>query len=271
MIMFTRIFLLIAGLMLSATVGMAQPSFSMPHGLYDENITVAITPANAGAEVYYTTDGSTPTTESYAGTGTTSVNVNQTESMTVIKAIAKAESDYYPTVATTYNLPSCERPSISVSGGNITITCTTEGATIHYTTDGSHATSSSTVYTGPFAKGSANEIRAIATKVGYVNSNEAALLPPTEVSFSSEITDMNGNYSLASNFSSDVSIGTSENPFKGTIDGNFNQLTLNNPLVAYADGAIIKNVILRNQVLVLCLYSAFFPSITRVNRIKQLS
>ena len=208
---------------------------------FDGTITIA---AATGATIYYTTDGSTPTTESYAGTGTTSVNVNQTESMTVIKAIAKAESDYYPTVATTYNLPSCERPSISVSGGNVTITCTTEGATIHYTTDGSHATSSSTVYNGPFAKGSANEIRAIATKVGYVNSNEAALLPPTEVSFSSEITDMNGNYSLASNFSSDVSIGTSENPFSGTIDGNYQTFSLSQAFIDVADGAIIKNIII---------------------------
>ncbi len=226
---------------LESAVSIAPPTII---NNFDGTITIA---AATGATIYYTTDGSTPTTESYAGTGTTSVNVNQTESMTVIKAIAKAESDYYPTVTTKYNLPSCERPSISVSGGNVTITCTTEGATIHYTTDGSHATSSSTVYTGPFAKGSANEIRAIATKVGYVNSNEAALLPPTEVSSSSEITDMNGNYSLASNFSSDVSIGTSENPFSGTIDGNMVTVSgLSHPLVAYANGATIKNVMLKN-------------------------
>ncbi|MDY6257519.1 MAG: chitobiase/beta-hexosaminidase C-terminal domain-containing protein [Bacteroidaceae bacterium] len=207
---------------------------------FDGTITIA---AATGATIYYTTDGSTPTMSSPVY----STAITLTEDFTVIKAIAKAESDYYPTVATTYNLPSCERPSISVSGGNVTITCTTEGATIHYTTDGSHATSSSTVYTGPFAKGSANEIRAIATKVGYVNSNEAALLPPTEVSFSSEITDMNGNYSLASNFSSDVSIGTSDHPFTGTIDGNMVTLSgLNHPFVAYANGAIIRNVVLDN-------------------------
>ncbi len=223
---------------LESAVSIAPPSIT---NNFDGTITIA---AATGATIYFTTDGSTPTTESYAGTGTTSVNVNQTESMTVIKAIAKAESDYYPTVATTYNLPSCERPSISVSGGNVTITCTTEGATIHYTTDGSHATSSSTVYTGPFAKGIANEIRAIATKLGYVNSNEAALLPPTEVSFSSEITDMNGNYSLASNFSSDVSIGTSENPFSGTIDGNYITFSLSQAFIDVADGAIIKNIII---------------------------
>ena len=111
---------------------------------FDGTITIA---AATGATIYYTTDGSTPTMSSPVY----STAITLTEDITVIKAIAKAESDYYPTVATTYNLPSCERPSISVSGGNITITCTTEGATIYYTTDGSPATSTSTVYTRPFA------------------------------------------------------------------------------------------------------------------------
>ena len=120
---------------------------------YDETITIT---AETGATIFYTTDGTEPTTKSYTGTGTTSVNITQTESLTVIKAIAKATSDPFPTNVTTYYLPVCERPVISVSGSTITITCTTVGATIHYTTDGSPATSTSTVYTGPFAKGDAS-------------------------------------------------------------------------------------------------------------------
>ena len=211
---------------------------------YDETITIT---AETGATIFYTTDGTEPTTKSYTGTGTTSVNITQTESLTVIKAIAKATSDPFPTNVTTYYLPVCERPVISVSGSTITITCTTVGATIHYTTDGSPATSTSTVYTGPFAKGDASTFRAIATKTGYVTSSEAILLPPTEVSSSSQITNMNGSYILASNFTSSGSIGTADNPFKGIINGNLNTLTLGGyPLVAYADGATIKNVILDN-------------------------
>ena len=198
-----------------------------------------------GATIYYTTDGTTPTT-STTTTGTTSVNITQTEGMTVIKAIAKATSDNFPTPVVTYNLPVCESPTIKVSGGTVTITCTTEGAAIHYTTTGEPATSTSTTYAGPFAKGDATTIRAIATKAGYVTSSEAVYLPPTEVSSSSEITDMNGNYLLTSDFTASGSVGTSDNPFKGTIDGNLNSLTLSYPLVAYADGAIIKNVILSN-------------------------
>ena len=207
--------------------------------------TFTITAAE-GATIYYTTDGTTPTT-STTTTGTTSVNITQTEGMTVIKALAKTTSDNFPTPVVTYVLPICERPAIKVSGGTVTITCPTEGATIHYTTNGNPASFSSTTYAGPFAKGSASEIRAIATKAGYVISSEIVFMPPTEVSSSSEITDMNGNYILASNFSSSGSVGSSGNPFKGTIDGNMVTISgLGHPLVAYANGATIKNVILDN-------------------------
>ena len=208
--------------------------------------TFTITAAE-GATIYYTTDGSTPTTESYTDNGTTPVNVNQTESMTVIKAIAKGTSDYFPSLVKTYYLPKCERPSITVIGGNVTITCATADAVIHYTTDGTPATSSSPTYTEPFAKGDISTVRAIATKVGYVISTEAFLMPATKVSFSSEITDMSGNYILESDFSSTASVGTSSDPFCGTIDGNMVTLSgLSHPLVAYADGATIKNVIVDN-------------------------
>ena len=209
---------------------------------FTANNTFTIT-AETGATIYYTTDGTTPTMSSYTGTGTTSVSFSQDVEMTVIKAIAKAENDPFPTIVTTYNLPVCERPVISVSGGNVMITCATEGATIYYTKDSSPATP----YNGPFPKGSASTIRAIATKAGYVNSSEATLMPPTEISSSSQIIDMGGNYILADNFSSSGSIGTADNPFTGTIDGKMVTLSgLSHPFVGYANGAIIKNVILDN-------------------------
>ena len=203
----------------------------------DGTITIA---AASGATIYYTTDGSTPTMSSPVY----STAITLTEDITVIKAIAKASADPFPTIVRTYEIPQCDKPNISVSGNYVSITCPTAGATIYYTTDNTPATTASAVYTVPFVKGSISTIRAVATSHGYIISSEAILLPPTEVSSSDEITDMRASYILASNFTSSGSIGTSENPFKGTIDGNFNQLTLNNPLVAYADGAIIKNVIL---------------------------
>ena len=126
-----------------------------------------------GATIYYTTDGSTPTTSTPAK-ATTSVNVTQTESMKAIKAIAKAESDPFPTLVTTYNLPVCEMPSISVSDGVASLTCTTVESTIYYTTDGSDPTNG-TSYTSTFSISDGMVIKAIAKKSGLSNSDIASL------------------------------------------------------------------------------------------------
>lgn len=68
------------------------------------------------------------------------------------------------------------------------------------------------------------------------------------------ITDPNGSYILASNFSTtgtakdedNNEIGTSTNPFKGTIDGGLVTITgtWNKPLFDYVEDATIKNVII---------------------------
>lgn len=58
-----QLFMMVA--VLTATAAVSQPKFSKPHGLYDESsLNVTITPKDASAEVFYTTDGSTPTTAS---------------------------------------------------------------------------------------------------------------------------------------------------------------------------------------------------------------
>lgn len=207
--------------------------------------TVTITAAS-GATIYYTTDGTTPTT-STTTSGTTSVTVTLTERTEVVKAIAKSPSDYFPTIVTIYNLPQCATPIVSVSNGTVTITCATTGATIHYTTNDTEATLSSTLYSAPFSIGDASIIRAIASKAGYAKSEEAYHVDFKTIHSSSEITNMQGSYILASDFTSSSSIGTSSAPFKGVIDGQLNIISgLNHPLVNYAEGAVIKNVILSN-------------------------
>lgn len=73
---------------------------------------------------------------------------------------------------------------------------------------------------------------------------------PTVVHNSGELLDMNGHYLLASDFSfasGFASLGTSTTPFTGTIDGQLNVITAPSvPLVAFAEGATIKNIILDN-------------------------
>ena len=67
-----------------------------------------------------------------------------------------------------------------------------------------------------------------------------------------DITDPNGTYTLASNFSTTGTpandIGSSSNPFKGTIDGGLVTITgtWNKPLFDYVEDAVIKNVIIGN-------------------------
>ena len=53
--LYLLIFLLFVALFINA-----QPRFSLPHGIYDSSITVAISHDDPSADVYYTTDGSTP-------------------------------------------------------------------------------------------------------------------------------------------------------------------------------------------------------------------
>lgn len=56
---------------------------------------------------------------------------------------------------------------------NVTITCATVDATIHYTTDGTEPTAESAVYAEPIAVGETTTIKAIAMKAGMTNSEIA--------------------------------------------------------------------------------------------------
>ena len=79
-------------------------------------------------------------------------------------------------------------------------------------------------------------------------------MAPKVIHYSSEFAGMNGQYFLADDFEfveGFKSLGSAESPFTGSIDGGLNTLNkgleyLTTPLIAYADGAIIKNIILDN-------------------------
>jgi outer membrane protein assembly factor BamB len=119
-------------------------------GNYNITQTITLT-TNEPATIYYTTDGTTPTTTS--NQYTTPININTT---TTLKFIAIDTFGNQGTVQTeTYNIDTTP-PTIQTNptGGNYntaqTITLTpNETATIYYTTDGSTPTNHSTQYTGP--------------------------------------------------------------------------------------------------------------------------
>lgn len=61
-------------------------------------------------------------------------------------------------------------PVISITDGNVTITCTTIGATIYYTTNGTTPTINSTAYAEPFTVENGITVQAIAAKDGVLSS-----------------------------------------------------------------------------------------------------
>jgi len=128
----------------------ATPAFSPPGGTYDRPQSVAISDATPGATIYYTTDGSTPTTASTVYTGP--IAVTRT---TTIKAMATANGMVSSSVATAVYTLRAATPTFNPPGGTylvpqyVSISDASPGVTIYYTTDGSTPTTASTVYTSP--------------------------------------------------------------------------------------------------------------------------
>ena len=152
----------------------------------DESGNVSITHPTVACDIYYTTDGSTPSVPANAETAPTAPTIKYTGAflppigVKQIKAIAVLKSNYglYSGVES-YILPAYSKPSVSFSNtdNTITITSATEGAIIYYTTDGSteptidesvaHGTSPITI------PNITNEttIKAIAINSGYTASD----------------------------------------------------------------------------------------------------
>ena len=66
-------------------------------------------------------------------------------------------------------------PALSVDGGTVTMTCSTQNAEIHYTTDGSAPTNSSARYTAPITVPKGTTVRACAVLAGMDSSPVTAV------------------------------------------------------------------------------------------------
>ncbi len=152
----------------------AMPTFSPAAGTYSTSQSVTISDATAGATIYYTTNGTTPTTSSSIFSGPITVSATET-----IEAIAVETGYSNSVVATaTYTIGSAAlpAPTFSPAGGtystsqSVTISDATAGTTIYYTTNGTTPTTSSSVYSGPITVSATETIEAIAVETGYSNS-----------------------------------------------------------------------------------------------------
>jgi len=123
-------------------------------------------------DIYYTTNGSTPTTSSTKYSGAIKVSTTET-----LKAIAVAAGYANSSVGTARYTLKTATPVLSPAGGtyataqSVKITDVTAGATIYYTTNGSTPTISSTKYSGAIKVSTTETLKAIAVTAGHANSS----------------------------------------------------------------------------------------------------
>jgi hypothetical protein len=160
----------------------ATPAFNPKGGKVSTTQAISITDATSGAMIYYTTDGSVPS----PGLGTTrqyGAPFALPASATV-KAIATANG-YSPSAvsAQSFTVQRVAMPAFSPAGGailttqTITISDTTSGAAIYYTTDGtipSPGMGSTKQFGTPFVITAAGTVKAVAIESGYENSPQGS-------------------------------------------------------------------------------------------------
>ena len=168
---------------IQASVGV--PTLTPAGGTYAGSVTVTMSSSTAGATIYYTTDGSTPTTAStqlsgssvtFATQGTVTVRAMASKGgLYADSAVSGAEVYSIGSQVSTPTFAPEDSELHKKNGGSVTISCSTPGATIYYTTgEFESPTSSSTRYTGAVDldgdKGQLFHMRAIAVKSGWLAS-----------------------------------------------------------------------------------------------------
>lgn len=154
----------------------ATPVFSPGSSSFATSLSVSISDATAGATIYYTVDGSAPTTSSTVYSGPITV----TGASTVIKAMAiKSGFSQSATASATYTSTSfVSTPTFAPSSGttftssvSVSISDITPSSTIYYTTDGTTPTTGSTVYSSALTISATTTVKALAAASGLTNSS----------------------------------------------------------------------------------------------------
>jgi len=163
---------------LGAPSTVATPTFSPGAGTYSSTQAVTISSSTSGATIRYTTNGTNPT--STTGTVYSSpVSVSATGTLKAIAYKSGMTDSSVSSAAYTIN-STVATPTFSPGAGTysstqaVTISSSTSGATIRYTTNGTNPTSTTgTVYSSPVSVSSTTTLKAIAYKSGMTDSSVA--------------------------------------------------------------------------------------------------
>lgn len=148
--------------------GVNLPAYSAPvisSSTGTSGVQVTFSSANAGVPLYYTTNGTLPHLGSTRYTGP--ITITQDTTFTVA-GIDQYGTRTPVTVQTVAGMPRAAAPAVSYENGLLTLTTSTPGAQIYYTTDGSQPTAAGTRYTGGFVP--ATTTKCIAARDGYLDS-----------------------------------------------------------------------------------------------------
>jgi len=159
--------------------GTVQTPLLSPNGGTYQNVQdVVLTCTTSGATIRYTTNNAVPTETSTIYTTPIVCQLNNT---TTIKTRAY-KADWAPSqmaTATYVITGTVATPAFSPEAGTyyepqtVSITCTTPGALIHYTTNGSIPTATSPLYTVPITISASTTLRAKAFKTNWTTSDLA--------------------------------------------------------------------------------------------------
>jgi formylglycine-generating enzyme required for sulfatase activity/membrane-bound inhibitor of C-type lysozyme len=153
----------------------ANPVISVPGGAYLAEQTVSISCATLGATIRYTTNGSEPNSTSPQYNNPVVISGNATLKAKALKAgwteSSTVSESYSFTVATpTFNPPG----GAYYNTQNVTLSCSTIGATIRYTTNGSEPISTSTLYGKPIVISGITSLKAKAFKADWTESSTSS-------------------------------------------------------------------------------------------------
>ena len=222
---------------------------------------ISITSATPGATIFYTTDGSTPTTSSTRYITPLTDNVSNV----TIKAIAIKANAIPSAVGSGSVVLQCATPVITRVGLKFTLSCSMPtDAKLYYTL----GTGSETLYSGPVAFTAdqmPTTVTAVARHSDYTESEKASMELKTgsgtpedpyliydSTDFTNFVKNVNNGTDASASYKLGYDVSASgtnaiTTEFTGTFDGDCYTISgLSHPLFNTVNGGVVKNVMLKN-------------------------